>query len=266
MGGFKFEDGHRYMMPAHFGGQKFVTTTTTYRDVTSLIVQYRTATQAVEAFVPEALEVTDPTISVAFVMNRGVEWMAGGSYNLVAVNVPVRFDGEVDHVEGGFSLVVWENKVAPILPGREATGIPKIGAQLEEARHLGGHWMAEAAYEGNTFLELNLEEGEDLSKSEIDEWNEERREADWLGWRYIPNVAGPGAALNHATTYPQGGVVRNVKRCQGEIAWKTLTWLQAPTQAHIVNALAGLPILEVTDAFVTRGESILFGDKARALR
>jgi len=48
-------------------------------------------------------------LTVAFVMNRGVEWMAGGSYNLVAVNVPVRFDGAIDHVEGPFSLVVWEN-------------------------------------------------------------------------------------------------------------------------------------------------------------
>jgi len=266
IGSFKFEDDYRYMMPAHFGGQKLVTTTTTYRDVTSLIVQYRTEKGAVEAYVPEALEVTDPTLSVAFVMNRGVEWMAGGSYNLVAVNIPVRFDGEVDHVEGGFSLVVWENKVAPILPGREATGIPKIGAQIEEARHLGGHWMAEAAYEGNTFLSMTLQEREELSESELDQWNEQSREADWLGWRYIPNVAGAGAALNHATTYPQGAVVRSVKRCDATIDWKKLTWLQAPTQAHIVEALADLPILEVTAAFVTRGESMLLGDKARALR
>jgi acetoacetate decarboxylase len=266
MGSFKFDEEYRYMMPAHFGGQKFVTTTTTYRDVTSLVVQYRTDRDAVDAYVPEALEVTDPTISVAFVMNRGVEWMAGGVYNLVAVNVPVRFDGELDHVEGGFSLVVWENKVAPILPGREATGIPKIGAQIEEARQLGGHWMAEAAYEGNTFLELTLEEGDDLPESAIDEWNEQSRETDWLGWRYIPNVSGPGAALNHPTTYPQTSVVRSVKSCQGAIEWKPLTWLQAPTQAHIVAALASLPILEVTAAFVTRGKSTLLGDQARALR
>ena len=37
MGRFRFEDDHRYMMPAHFGGLKHVTTTTTYRDVTSLV-------------------------------------------------------------------------------------------------------------------------------------------------------------------------------------------------------------------------------------
>jgi acetoacetate decarboxylase len=266
MGRFRFEDDHRYAMPAHFGGLKHVGTTTTYRDVTSLIVRYRTEKDAVDAYVPEALEVTDPVLSVAFVMNRGVEWMAGGGYNLVAVNVPVRFDGEVDRVEGGFSLVVWENKVTPILPGREATGIPKIGAQIEEARHLPGRWAAEAAYEGNAFLEMTLEEGDELSEAELEAWNERSRETDWIGWRYIPNVSGPGAALSHATTYPQTSVVASAKRCKGAIEWKPLTWLQAPTQAHILTALAGLPILEVTEAFVTRGESTLLGDEARALR
>jgi acetoacetate decarboxylase len=266
MGRFKFEDDHRYMMPAHFGGMKYVTTTTTYRDVTSLIVQYRTEQNAIEPYVPEALEVTEPILTVAFVMNRGVEWMAGGVYNLVAVNVPVRFDGRVDHVEGGFSLVVWENKVAPILPGREATGIPKIGATIEDARYLGGRWMAEAAYEGNTFLELSLAEGDELPAQAIEDWNRTGQEAHWLGWRYIPNVSGPGAALNHATTYPQGSVIRRARLCTGAIRWRPLTWEQAPTQAHITSALAGIPVVEVTAAFVTRGESILHGDKARELR
>jgi hypothetical protein len=266
MGSFKFEDDHRYMMPAHFGGTKHVSSTTVYRDVTNLVVQYRTRQDAIEPYVPEALQITDPTLTVAFVMNRGVEWMAGGNYNLVAVNVPVRFDGEVDHVEGGFSLVVWENKVTPILPGREATGIPKIGARIEDARHLGGHWTAEAAYEGNTFLQMKLTEGEEVSPAAIEEMNRASQETDWLGWRYIPNVAGPGAALNHPTTYPQGAVVRSARACTGTIAWRELSWLEAPTQAHITKALAEMPVLEVTAAFITRGESILLGDKARELR
>lgn len=266
MGRFRFEDDYRYLMPAHFGGHRYETSNTVYRDVTNLVIQYRTDKEAVEAYVPEALEVTDPILTVAFVMNRGVEWMAGGVYNLVAVNVPVRFDGDVDHVEGGFSLVVWENKVTPILPGREATGIPKIGAQIEEARYLDGRWMAEAAYEGNTFLKMSLEEGEDVPPAAIDEMNRASREADWLGWRYIPNVSGPGAALNHATTYPQGSVIRSAKTCRGSLEWLPLTWEQAPTQAHVITALAGLPIEELTAAFVTRGEAHLLGDKARALR
>ena len=63
MGRFRFADDHLYSMPAHFGGMPRVTTTTTYRDVTNLIVQYRTERDAIEPYVPEALEITDPTTS-----------------------------------------------------------------------------------------------------------------------------------------------------------------------------------------------------------
>jgi hypothetical protein len=188
MGRFRFEDDHRYQTPAHFGGMRHAPAEVAYRDVTSLIVQYRTEQDALEPYVPEALEITSPIVTVAFVMNRGVEWLAGGVYNLVAVNVPVRFQGKVDRVEAGFSLVVWENKVAPILAGREATGIPKIGATIDDACHLGGHWWAEAAYEGNTFLQMSLIEGEELSASALDELNRASMATDWIGWRYIPNV------------------------------------------------------------------------------
>jgi hypothetical protein len=48
LGRFKFEEDHRYMMPAHFGRMKYVTSTTTYRDVTNLVVQYRTERDAIE--------------------------------------------------------------------------------------------------------------------------------------------------------------------------------------------------------------------------
>lgn len=125
MGKFKFQDDHRYAMPAHFGGNKFESITTVYKDCTNLIIQYKTDPDLLDQYIPEALELTDPTITVAFVMNRGVEWMAGGVYNLVAVNVPVRFDGKQDHVEGGFALVVWETRPRPSLPDANPQGFRK---------------------------------------------------------------------------------------------------------------------------------------------
>jgi len=72
-------------MPPHFGGWEFVTLNTTYRDVTNLVLQYRTKKEAVEAYVPGEFEVTNPLMTGCFVMNRGVEWMAGGNYNMVVV-------------------------------------------------------------------------------------------------------------------------------------------------------------------------------------
>lgn len=71
---------------------------------------------------------------------------------------------------------------------------------IEEARHRFGRWNAEAAYEGNTFLEMSLAEGDELPTAAIENWNQVSQESHWLGWRYIPNVSAPGAALNHPTT------------------------------------------------------------------
>ena len=44
----------------------------------------------------------------------------------------------------------------------------------------------------------------------------------------------------------------------GSIEWHELTWEQNPTQFHIVNALAALPVLEQRPALVTKGSTNLF--------
>lgn len=113
---------------------------------------------------------------------------------------------------------------------------------------------------------MSLEEQSEFSQDQIDDMNKTNKESDWLGWRYIPNVTGPGAALNHPTTFPQGGHIKSAQLCTGEIEWTALPWHLAPTQAHILEAMAGLPVLDVTASLVTRGESYLIGDKSRELK
>jgi hypothetical protein len=44
---------------------------------------------------------------------------------------------------------------------------------------------------------------------------------------------------------------------EGAIEWHELTWEQNPTQFHIVNALAALPILEYRPALITQGSTNL---------
>ena len=55
-----------------------------------------------------------------------------------------------------FALVVWENKTAPILGGREETGIPKIYADIEDLHKIQQNYFTNASYEGNTFLRLEM--------------------------------------------------------------------------------------------------------------
>jgi hypothetical protein len=78
-----------------------------------------------------------------------------------------------------------------------------------------------------------------------------------MGWRYLPAVGGFGAALSEPTTFPSENVITEALVGEGEVDWNHLTWEQNPTQFHIVNALADLPILEYRPAIVTKGSSNL---------
>ena len=235
MGSFKFEDDQRYMMPAALwrSEDRHHDDDVPGCDQPHRGVPHREAGgRGLRAGIARGHR-SDDQRGLRHEPRRRVDGRGGG-YNLVAVNVPVRFDGEVDHVEGGFSLVVWENKVAPILPGREATGIPKIGAQIEEARHLGGRWMAEADVRGQHLPRDDPRRGRvDLGRRTR---SVERGEpGDRLARLALhPECRGPGCgAESRPRTYPQGGALRSVKNCQAAIEWKPLTWLQrAEPGAH----------------------------------
>ena len=78
-----------------------------------------------------------------------------------------------------------------------------------------------------------------------------------MAWRYMPAVGGFGQALNEATTYPSENVIEEAWVGEGSAAWQHLTWEQNPTQFHIVNALADLPVLSWLPATVARGSTNL---------
>lgn len=134
---FRFAPDTSYLMPAHFGGSPL--SSWTYADVTTVGISYRTDGDALARYVPECFEITQPVVEIGYAMNRGVEWMAGGGYNLVAVNVPVLYRNESDTIAGSFAMVVWESKATPILGGREQTGIPKIFADVADLHQIDNH-------------------------------------------------------------------------------------------------------------------------------
>ena len=88
--GFAFEQGRPYIMPAHFGSatQGWDGTRAHYADNTALTVMYATDPGRASRLLPPGFVVADPAVvSVSFVMCRGVDFMAGGGYNLIAVNL-----------------------------------------------------------------------------------------------------------------------------------------------------------------------------------
>jgi acetoacetate decarboxylase len=71
-------------------------------------------------------------------------------------------------------------------------------------------------------------------------------------------VSGFGQTTSEPTAYPSENVFRSIQVGAGSLEWHELTWEQNPTQFHIVNALADLPVLEYRPAIVTKGSTNLF--------
>ncbi len=252
-------------MPAHFGGGKFDRDAKIFQKATSLTMNYETDRKILENFIPEEFELVKGEIQIGFTKFTEINWLLGGQYNLINVGVPVRFDGKKDKIEGSYPLVVWENKTAPILGGREQTGIPKVYADIEDLHILNQYYATTASYEGNTFLNLNFEAEGEITGSELEEITSSFKTVNTIGWRYIPKVGAPGADLSQFILYPQGLEVESVHRGKGGLKWTEMSPMQNPPQFHIINSLASLPIKKVNMAILVEGTAMLHSFGAKVL-
>jgi acetoacetate decarboxylase len=261
---FQFSEGSNYMMPVHFGGWPGQPQAATYHDVTSIMVSHETDPGMLSAFIPEAFEMTKPVLSIQYSMCRQVDWMGGSGYNLITVAVPAAYARGRERIEGLYILVIWENRTAPILTGREQTGMPKIFANIEDPHQLGDRLLANASYDGWTFLRIDFRQVKQMSPAELALQNQQAGTVNAFGWRYIPNIGRPGAALSHATLFPQDLVARTAWLGEGRIHWEAL----GPEQYQyypITQALSQLPVKSYRDCLMTQGSIVLRNDLAKQL-
>ena len=260
---FTFENGKCYRMPAFFGGWTYQPAETCYHDVLSITFTCTTDGDRLSAYIPEGFELLRPELSIGYSQCREVDWMGGSAYNLIDVSVPVRFNGRRDRVEGAFSLVVWENKTTPILTGREETGVPKIYADIEDLHILGDKRFTTASFEGNTFLRLEMTVTGPMYEAGL----AQRRNlpVNCLNLRYIPKVGGPGADLIQPVLFPQRVEAQSVRLGDGAVQWTGLRYEQCPMQAHIIKALAELPVFAMSPAVLMQGAIYLMSSLARVL-
>lgn len=257
---FEFDPAGRYMMPAHFGAPKIERPPSGwYHDVTTMNVSYVTDKEKLGTYLPKPFSVADEAlITVTYARSRNIDWLAGRGYNLISVNAAAVFEGEEDHLTGSFALVIWENLADPILSGREMTGIPKIFADIPDHTIEDGVWRCDASRFDSKIVNLSIANLSVPTAEQIAAAQQEREGTDNpMGWRYLPAVGGFGMALSEPTTFPSENVITEAYVGEGGIEWNRLTWEQNPTQFHIVNALADLPILEYRPAIVTKGSSNL---------
>lgn len=263
---FRPDPDTAYLMPAHFGGDRFDPSFQARQKATMLAVTFETDRAELERYIPEELELLAPEVQVALSQLTEINWLAGGHYNLVSVSAPVRFAGDVDRVDAPYALVVWENRTAPILTGREQTGVPKIFADIEDLHVYRPHYATSVSYEGNTFLAMAFEAGAPHAGADLERARATFGPLDTIGWRYIPKVGAPGADLSQFILFPQAMEVDRVYPGTGTLAWTELSPMQNPRQHHIIRALASLPVKRAVGSRLAEGEIILRGAKARVLR
>lgn len=256
---FKFVPGVRYMMPAHFGSFFTRKSSPIYHDATSMSIGYLTDGAKLEQYMPEGFELPDePIVSVSYTQNKQVEWLAGSGYNILAVNIPCRFNGKQDQVDGAFALVLWENDTDPLIAGREMLGAPKLYADIEDHQVIHGEWHTSASKRGHTFFEMRLRDLTEVDDAGLDQMGQATKAGNWMNWLYIPQMDGMDGPLSHATCAPTSGDrPREAATGVGELIWHSTTWEKNPMQHHIVNALADLPVLDYRWATVAKSSSTM---------
>ena len=257
---FEFDPNGRYTMPAHFSMPQFEGDPSLwYHDQLAMSVSFITDRDKLAEYLPKPFEVAEEAIvTVSYARNPRVDWLAGRGYNMITVNAAVVFNGEVDQLEGQFNLVTWENLADPILTGREMLGIPKIFADIPDHEVADDVWRCSASHFDNKILDMQMANLVTVTTEEIAAFRDAEKDKDNLmGWRYLPKVGALGAAISEPTLFPQENLITEAWLGEGSIEWQHLTWQQNPTQFHIVNALADLPVLEHRPALIFKGSSNL---------
>ena len=128
-----------------------------------------------------------------------------------------------------------------------------------------GVYSSNASYYGRTFFDIEVKNLVKNSDEQVAEMNKDGK-FNVFGWRYIANMGRtPGAAVSHATLYPQEVFIKEQWSAEGTVKWTALPYYQHPTQAAIIEQIAALPNLGYCGAILRKNELYLMPADARQL-
>jgi acetoacetate decarboxylase len=257
---YRFERGRLYRMPTHFGpapGPRQIppeanADPTRSPRKTVVAASFLSDPNALEQHLPPGFTlVVEPVVTVEFHYMTDIDWLAGRGYTMIHVWWPARFSGERDLAEGRFLAVMWENLADPIITGREEIGHPKLYADIPELRTVQSACHCSAGWMGFKFLEMEVAALRDATVS-----IQSARPSDGtLMLKYLPRTGAWGEAdVCQVTLTPAANSGVTVERRQignGVVRFHQARWTDLPTMQHVVNALAGLPVLESRGGSVT---------------
>lgn len=262
---YSFIPHQMYRMPTHFGpatgprqgadGRRFECKDNP--KTTSISVSFLTDPAQLKPLLPPAFSLAgEPVVSVAVTYMTEIEWLAGRGYNTLGVSFPATFRGERDTATGSFLTVLWENLTDPIITGREELGFAKIYCELPEPTVLAGEWHATASWLGFRFLDIHAGNLVQQTPAEIAALTQNATGDGILHYKYMPRTGEWGTAdVAYACLTPAATPNRVVNERwagTGRVHFHSARWEDMPTQYNIVNTFAGLEILELRGASVTK--------------
>lgn len=239
-----------------------------FRQITSYGLQYATERDAVQRLLPRGcVAAEEPKLTIMFGYYDGVDFMAGGGYREVIVQVSARFDGEQDNVAGEFVLAMFLDDALPIIYGREQMGIPKLPGTISEAKiREDGAIRCELSLWGHLLMAVSLDPLSDQI-APVRMWTtHEINKRPWLCWKYIPSLEGPPDA-DYAVM-----IVNEMKLDKLSVAHAAQLHIGGADASDIsvfrplLDALATLVPLGPVQGVRMQGANVMRGDLSRRLR
>jgi acetoacetate decarboxylase len=239
-----------------------------YPESEGVLVQYETEGEAIAALLPECYQVSaEPIVTVYFGYNRQLSFLAGGGYNLATVQVRARFDGDEDHIDGDYVLVMFENKTLPIIGGREHLGVPKLHADIPPIKTLpDGRLRCEASLWGHLLFGIELP---DLKKQNAIvrlAAGRQFNERPWLAYKYIERLDGPPDADYPTVTYNDLSLDELWLGKAATVYFGFMTEEDVSWIANVIEALKTLSIQKILRTGHFQGSAVLRYDKSRRLK
>jgi hypothetical protein len=220
----------------------------------SAAVSYLTEREKLDKLLPPRFSlVGDPIVTVEFHTLSNLDWLAGRSYSMLQVRFPAAYDGQRDQVAGSFLSVLWENLADPVISGREELGFAKLWCELPPPEVTNDTISCKASWLGHEFAVLELT-GLTETSPRIPAYPGlgDRNNDGTLHYKYMPQTEKWGQeAIAHACLSPvvASAQADRVLVGKGRVSFRKTNWEDMPTQYHIIQKLAELPVLEEREAW-----------------
>jgi acetoacetate decarboxylase len=234
----------------------------------TVAIQFRTEGDVARELVPDCYQISDsPLATVVFAYHQGLDFMAGGGYNLATVQIEARFDGERDHIEGDYILVMFENDTKPILGGRDHLGVPKIFADIPPIKYMqDGSLRCEASVWGHLLFGLELPPLKKQNPVVKTVASKRINSRPWLAYKYIPSLDGPPDADYPTTTRNDIKIDKLWMGKTGRLYFGNATTVDISETAHVMDALKSIPVGEMEQALHFKGSVVLRFDQSGRLQ